>query len=61
MYDDIIILTANQVFTCVFLCLKMSVLISNTTSIDKCNLHEQQQFDVLNTFEGCKEVLRPKI
>lgn len=50
MYDDIIILTANQVCTCVFLCLKMSVLISNTTSIDKYNLHEQQQFDVLNTF-----------
>lgn len=49
MYN-IIILTANQLCTCVFLCLKMPILISNTTNVDKYDLHEQQQFEVLNNF-----------
>lgn len=49
IYDDIITLTASQVYTCIFLCFEY-LFISNIVNIDKHNPHEQQQFEVLSNF-----------
>lgn len=48
---------SKLLYTCFF---NFSVLISNSVNIKRYNPHDQKLFRVLNDFEDCKGILRPK-
>ena len=51
VYNNIIILISNGMYTCVFLCFKIfSVLFSETVNIDRYNPYKQKLFGLLRNF-----------